>query len=177
MDSKYTLRELCDKQKAFCEETGAQSCCFYNRTDNAIFFMVDICQKAKKPNEYTAGTFNYNVTGNTFDEIFTLARAKWEEEWPKAREELTNEMAYSIIRLANENGEVTHAALRQEGYTQKHIDMVGFLAQSKAIELASRYPYRIVDDLNKDNGAPIEQPSYIPPAPITRSNIDDEIPF
>jgi hypothetical protein len=80
------------------------------------------------------------------DDFATLIRrmtATWAVSQASERAERIRSMALAIIRIADESGACTEAALRIAGYGADEIAVLGTEAATKANEMAGRGPFSI----------------------------------
>ncbi len=87
--------------------------------------------------------------------LLVAASRKWDELRDEHYRRTISAMALEIIRLTDENGEATDAALRSAGYDGDLVRIYGKRAAERATEMAGRGPFTL-KTLGGDNGAPVE---------------------
>ncbi len=97
----------------------------------------------------------FSLRGDLLRDLFAQAREKWDELREEHYRRTISAMALEIIRLTDENGEATDAALRSAGYDGDLVRIYGKRAAERATEMAGRGPFTL-KTLGGDNGAPVE---------------------
>lgn len=91
-----------------------------------------------------------HVDADTFEEAFQRMKAMWAEYLAGIRSERIRTMALSIIRITDEAGACSEAALRLAEYTSVEIADLGEEAAAKANEMAGRGPFSIERSANSN---------------------------
>lgn len=97
----------------------------------------------------------FSLEGTILRDLIATASEKWEELAEAHVTRTISAMALEIIRLTDEHGEATDAALRSAGYEGSTVARYGKRAAERATEMAGRGPFAL-KVLGGDNGAPKE---------------------
>lgn len=116
-----------------------------------IFVNVSDSPISKEPAQITlyprgmgyGGETSVSVSAVTFEEAFASLRAKWAEVRADHDHETLRRMALRIIRITDEQGECTDAALRQH-FDPNEIKRLGSEALTLADKMAAGGPFTIV---------------------------------
>lgn len=92
---------------------------------------------------YPAET-TFRVEADSFEELIDNIRNKWAEHSDEYARQTTSAMALEIIRLTDELGECSDAALRAGEFTYSDVAKFGAAACVRAAEMASKGPFSIV---------------------------------
>lgn len=98
----------------------------------------------------------FSLEGTVLRDMIAIASDKWEELAEAHVTRTISAMALEIIRLTDEHGEATDAALRSAGYEGSTVARYGTRAAERATEMAGRGPFTL-KTLGGDNGAPKDE--------------------
>lgn len=93
-----------------------------------------------------------SIEGDTFEELATLARDKWNAHFAEYTRQTTRRMALAIIRITADQGHCTDAALRQD-FDEHEVKTFARLACEDANAIAGKGPFDVIT-LGGANGAP-----------------------
>ena len=97
------------------------------------------------PNGVCKPEGNMRISADDWPELFDALWDAWAEHEVDHRRRATNKMALEIIRITDEQGECTDAALRGAWtFTDADVARFGSDACAKADEMAGRGPFKII---------------------------------
>lgn len=106
------------------------------------------------PDGMTGGRDSFfAVSGDTMRGVLVEAGLKWDALSDTHMVRTISAMALEIIRLTDEHGEATDAALRTAKFDSDTVARYGARAAERATEMAGRGPFTL-KTLGGDNGAP-----------------------
>lgn len=94
------------------------------------------------------GEIVVDCKADDFEELASRTAKSWDAHAATASLSRIKDMAMSIIRITDETGACTEAALRLAGYGQEEIDALGEEAAAKANAMAANGPFSIERSAN-----------------------------
>jgi hypothetical protein len=146
-----TAQEIHTELRALRSEIGIKT---------EIYLSIDASYDATRPVTGILYPFGMSgegqlfVRGAGFDEVIAALRAEWDERKADFAKETTKKMALAIIRITDELGTCSDAALRVD-FDAAQIAQFGVEACTLADTMASKGPFSIIATSGKNAGVAV----------------------